>query len=206
MRAPTPISSLVHSSTLVVAGVYILLQFRYCLMERLELLKMISVVTLVVRTVGLLVELDIKKLIAYSTLSHVSLIIFMLRMKLYKVVYFHLNIHAMFKSTIFMCFGFVILVSFHAQDKRLVSLNNLNPMIKVLYYFSALCLIGLPFLRGFFSKDLIIEKVIESNSELRIVVLLLIFLGVRIFYGIKLLSLVDVFYNQRIIEKRFLGI
>jgi NADH:ubiquinone oxidoreductase subunit 5 (subunit L)/multisubunit Na+/H+ antiporter MnhA subunit len=127
-------------------------------------------------------------------------------MKLYKVVYFHLNIHAMFKSTIFMCFGFVILVSFHAQDKRLVSLNNLNPMIKVLYYFSALCLIGLPFLRGFFSKDLIIEKVIESNSELRIVVLLLIFLGVRIFYGIKLLSLVDVFYNQRIIEKRFLGI
>lgn len=206
MRAPTPISSLVHSSTLVVAGVYILLQFSYCLVEGLDFLKIISVVTLVVRTIGLLAELDIKKLIAYSTLRHVSLMIFMLRIKLYKVVYFHLNIHAIFKSTMFMCFGFVMLASFHAQDKRLVRLNNLNPMIKVLYYFSALCLIGLPFLRGFFSKDLIIEKVIESNSELRTIVLLLIFLGVRVYYGIKLLSLVDVFYNQRIVEKRFLGI
>jgi formate hydrogenlyase subunit 3/multisubunit Na+/H+ antiporter MnhD subunit len=105
-----------------------------------------------------------------------------------------------------MCFGFVILVSFHAQDKRLVRLNNLNPMMKVVYYFSAFCLIGLPFLRGFFSKDLIIEKVIESSSELRTVILLLIFLGVRVYYGIKLMSLVDVFYSQRVVEKRLLGI
>lgn len=206
IRAPTPISSLVHSSTLVVAGVYILLQFRYCLSEYLYLLKIISVLTLLVRTFGLMVELDIKKLIAYSTLRHVSLIIFMLRLKLFKVVYFHLNIHAMFKSTMFMCFGFVILASFHSQDKRLVTLNFLNPLLKIIYYFSRLCLIGLPFLRGFFSKDFIIEKLMEVDKEFFMVVLLLIFLGVRVYYGIKLLSLTSVFYSYSIIEKRYLGI
>lgn len=205
IRAPTPISSLVHSSTLVVAGVYILLQFRYCLREYLFVLKFIRVLTLLLRTLGLVVELDIKKLIAYSTLRHVSLIMFLLRLKLFKVTYFHLNIHAMFKSTIFICFGFVILASFHRQDKRLVSLVSLNPVMKVLYYFSRLCLIGLPFLRGFFSKDFIIEKVIEFNSEFLIVVLLLVFLRVRVYYGIKLLRLTNVFYSYSMVDKHYLG-
>lgn len=206
MRAPTPISSLVHSSTLVVAGVYIILQYRYCLTDVLEILKYIRILTLLIRTIGLLIELDIKKLIAYSTLNHVSLIILIVRIKLFKVAYFHLNIHAMFKSTIFICFGFVILVSFHRQDRRLVSLINLNPLIKIFYYFSCLCLIGLPFLRGFFSKDLIIEKFIEVNSEIFLVILLLRFLGVRAYYRIKLLNLVHTIFPYRVIEKSYLGI
>jgi len=165
IRAPTPISSLVHSSTLVVAGVYVLLQYRYCLLEILFILKYIRVLRLALRRFGLLNEIDIKKLIAYSTIRHVALIIYLLRYQLFKVVYFHLNIHAMFKSLIFMCFGFVILSSFHAQDQRLVSLVNLNPLIKIIYYFACLCLAGLPFLSGFFSKDIIIEKFIEFNLE-----------------------------------------
>lgn len=206
IRAPTPISSLVHSSTLVVAGVYILLQFRYCLVDVLDYLKYFRLLTLVLSTIGLVVELDIKKLIAYSTLSHVSLIIYILRIKLFKVVYFHLNIHAIFKSTIFICFGFVILASFHSQDKRLVRIINLNPLLKIAYYYSRFCLIGLPFLRGFFSKDFMIEKIIEFNSEFFLVILLLLFLRVRIFYGIKLLNLVWVLFPQTIIEKNYLGV
>jgi NADH-ubiquinone oxidoreductase chain 5 len=206
IRAPTPISSLVHSSTLVVAGVYILLQFRYCLVDVLEVLKYISVLTLLVRRVGLLVECDIKKLIAYSTLSHVSLILLIISLKLFKVAYFHLNVHAIFKSTIFMCFGFVILASYHSQDKRLVRLVNLNPFIKVIYYFSCFCLIGLPFLRGFFSKDFIIEKLIENSTEFYLVVLLLVFLRIRVFYGMKLINLTHVMYSYSIVEKRYLGV
>lgn len=206
IRAPTPISSLVHSSTLVVAGVYILLQFRYCLVDILDLLKYISVLRLILRRIGLLNERDIKKLIAYSTMSHVSLIIYLLRFKLFKIVYFHLNIHAMFKSLIFMCFGFVILSSYHAQDKRLVRLVNLNPLIKILYYFSCLCLAGLPFLRGFFSKDFIIEKIIESSLELSFVLLLLLFLGIRIYYRIKLLILTNYIFSYRMIDKSYIGI
>jgi len=165
IRAPTPISSLVHSSTLVVAGVYVLLQYRYCLIDILLVLKYVRFLRLFLSRVGLLNEIDMKKLIAYSTIRHVALIIYLLRFRLYKVVYFHLNVHAIFKSLIFICFGFVILSSFHSQDKRMVSLLNLNPLIKIIYYLSCLCLAGLPFLRGFFSKDIIIEKFIEFRRE-----------------------------------------
>lgn len=206
IRAPTPISSLVHSSTLVVAGVYVLLQYRYCLVDVLDVLKVIRVLTLLIRRFGLLIEYDIKKLIAYSTLSHVSLMLLIISLKLFKVTYFHLNIHALFKSTMFICFGFVILSSYHSQDKRLVRLVNLNPLIKVLYYFSCLCLIGLPFLRGFFSKDFIIEKLIEVNKEFYLVILLLVFLRIRVYYGIKLLRLTNVVFSYSIVEKRYLGV
>jgi len=206
MSAPTPISSLVHSSTLVVAGVYIILQFSYCLVDVLDVLKYIRLLSLILRRIGLLNESDIKKLIAYSTMKHVSLMMYLLRFKLFKVVYFHLNIHAIFKSLIFICFGFVILSSFHAQDKRLVRLNNLNPLIKILYYFSCFCLAGLPFLRGFFSKDFIIEKLIESSLELSFIILLLIFLGIRIYYRVKLLILTDLVFSYSIIEKSYMGI
>jgi len=206
IRAPTPISSLVHSSTLVVAGVYILLQFSYCLVDFLNVLQVISVLRLIVRRFGLLNEFDMKKLIAYSTIRHVSLIIYLLRVKLYKIVYFHLNIHAIFKSLIFMCFGFVILSSFHRQDKRLVLFLNVNPLIKIIFYFSCLCLAGLPFLRGFFSKDLIIEKFIEFNSEFFYIFLLLLFLRIRIYYRIKLMKLRQIIFSFIIVEKSLIGI
>lgn len=206
IRAPTPISSLVHSSTLVVAGVFILIQYRYCFYDQLETLKYIRLCRLLIRTFGLLNEIDIKKLIAYSTIRHVSLMMYIYSFKLFKVVYFHLNIHAMFKSLIFICFGFVILVSFHRQDKRLVSLVNLNPIIKIVFYFSCLCLAGLPFLSAFFSKDLIIEKLIELNTEILYVLILLVFLGVRVFYSLKLIRVYNTIYSLRLLEKNYLGI
>lgn len=206
IRAPTPISSLVHSSTLVVAGVYILLQFRYCLVDVLEILKFIRIIRLILSSLGLLTEFDIKKLVAYSTINHVSLILFIIRFKLYKVVYFHLNIHAIFKSLIFICFGFVMLSSYHRQDKRLVRFVNLNPLIKIIYYFSCMCLAGLPILRAFFSKDFIIEKLIENSKEFLYVFLLLLFLRTRIYYRLKLLNLSFYQYPVRIIEKSSLGL
>lgn len=200
MRAPTPISSLVHSSTLVVAGVYILLQYSYVFIGYLTLLKYLRMLTLVLSLFGLINERDIKKLIAYSTMRHVGLILFLLRVQLYKVTYFHLNIHAIFKSLMFMCFGFTILHSYHAQDKRLVTYINITPLVKIFYYFACFCLIGLPFLRGFFSKDFIIEKTIEISVEMRDVFLLILFLRVRIYYRIKLLKLYQpvntIFFNE----------
>ena len=205
ISAPTPISSLVHSSTLVVAGVFILLQFRYCLIDQLHVLKYLRVLTLLISSFGLLNEIDIKKLIAYSTINHVALILFILRMQLYKIVYFHLNIHAMFKSLIFISFGFVMLASFHGQDKRLIRLAYLNPVLKVIYYFASLCLAGLPFLRGFFSKDFILEKIILWNTEIFWVFLLVLFLRLRIYYSLKLILLNYSRITLRIIEKNFLG-
>jgi NADH-ubiquinone oxidoreductase chain 5 len=206
ISAPTPISSLVHSSTLVVAGVYILLQFRYCLYDYLVVLKYLSLLTLIVSLFGLINERDIKKLIAYSTIRHVGLILFMFRLQLFKITFFHLNIHAIFKSLIFICFGFTILHSYHAQDKRLVSYYSLSPIIKIIYYFACFCLIGLPFLTGFFSKDFIIEKSMEFSVEMRNIILLLIFLSVRIYYRIKLLNLYKIMYVIQFNEIQVLGI
>jgi NADH-ubiquinone oxidoreductase chain 5 len=205
IRAPTPISSLVHSSTLVVAGVYILLQFSYCLIDILEYLKLFSILSLIISFYGLINERDIKKLIAYSTIRHVSLIIYLLSYKLFKVVYFHLNIHAIFKSLIFMCFGFLMLSSFHAQDKRLTSLISLNPIIKITYYFACFSLAGLPFLRGFFSKDLIIEKIIRRVRDFFSILLLLLFLRVSIYYSLKLILLNKIIFSQIILEINILS-
>jgi len=126
--------------------------------------------------------------------------IYLLRYKLFKITYFHLNIHAIFKSLIFICFGFVILSSYHAQDKRLVTLVMLNPVVKIVYYFSCLCLAGLPFLSGFFSKDLIIEKIIINIIEFIFVFTLLLFLGVRMYYRFKLISLFKTVYSYSILE------
>ncbi len=206
ISAPTPISSLVHSSTLVVAGVYILLQYSYCLVDVLRILKYISLVRLVIRRFGLLNERDIKKLIAYSTINHVSLMIYLLSFKLYKVVYFHLNVHAIFKSLIFMCFGYVILLSFHGQDKRLVRLSGINPLIKIIYYFACICIMGLPFLRAFFSKDFIIEKFMDYGNEFFFIFSLLGFLRLRIFYRIKLIQLTSVQFSYQIVDKNYLRI
>jgi len=205
IRAPTPISSLVHSSTLVVAGVYILLQYSYCLVDYLSILQLIRGLTMVVRGFGLLNETDIKKLIAYSTIGHVALIIFLLRYKLFKVVFFHLNVHAIFKSLIFMCFGFVILISYHGQDKRMIRYRNLNPRLKIVYYFSCLCLGGLPFLRAFFSKDLILEKIIEFYSDFFFIIILIVYLRIRVFYRIKLVSVFKVQFSLRLVEKITIG-
>jgi len=180
------------------------LQFRYCLTDVLEVLKFIRVLTLIFSRFGLLNEADIKKLIAYSTISHVSLILFLISFKLYKIVYFHLNIHAIFKSLIFICFGFVMLVSYHSQDKRLVTFLRLNPVIKFIYFLSCLCLAGLPFLRGFFSKDFMIEKIIENNGQILFIFLLLLFLSIRIYYSIKLLFLSSILFSFQLVDKRFL--
>jgi len=170
------------------------------------LLKYLSLITLFIRRFGLINERDIKKLIAYSTINHVALILYLYRFKLYKIVYFHLNIHAIFKSLIFICFGFVILRSFHAQDKRLISLNNLNPIIKSIYYYSCMCLAGLPFLRGFFSKDLIIEKIIRESIEISFLLFLILFLRIRIFYSIKLIILSNIIFSYTMVEKNYLSI
>jgi len=158
IRAPTPISALVHSSTLVVAGVFVIMRFSYCLVEHMYVLELLSILTLFIRFLGLAFESDIKKLIAYSTINHVALMMFLIAVGLYKVAFFHLNIHAIFKSILFIGFGVVILVSYHNQVSSLISLGYSSPIFKVLYYFSCLSLSGLPFLVGFFFLKILLSR------------------------------------------------
>jgi len=120
------------------------------------------------------------------------LILFLLRIGVNKVAFFHLNIHAIFKSIVFIGFGFAILSSYHSQDNRIISYLFINPTIKILFYFSTLCLSGLPFLSGFFSKDFILEAVMTSQNGIFQILIFLGFLGIRIYYGFKLMGLVRI--------------
>jgi len=119
IAAPTPVSTLVHSSTLVTAGVYVLVRFSDLLREiSYYLLILLSIMTVIMSGRGGIVEVDIKKVVALSTLSQVGIIIFAIRLGAITIAFFHLLVHAFFKALIFMCVGGVIFYSGGVQDAR----------------------------------------------------------------------------------------
>src|SRR3982751_667902 len=107
IAAPTPVSSLVHSSTLVTAGVYLLIRFHE-LIQVNSFLLLFSVITIFISGVGANFEIDLKKIIALSTLSQLGVIIIILSLGIYELSYFHLITHALFKSLLFLCAGVYI--------------------------------------------------------------------------------------------------
>lgn len=170
MAAPTPVSALVHSSTLVTAGVFLFCRFRGILLARVEvtqLLFYISLLTIVLSGVICCVEFDIKKVIAFSTLRQLGVIIFSISLGLVRFRLFHLITHAVFKALMFLCAGFVIYYSSHSQDVRCIrGFWWVRPMVRGRIITSALCLGGVPFLRGFYSKDLILEGYLTEGLSL----------------------------------------
>ena len=162
IAAPTPVSSLVHSSTLVTAGVFILLRFKDFLSHawpaRTELMLITGAATIVIAGIGGLLEDDFKKMVALSTLSQLGLIICCLGLRCFQVAFFHLLIHAYFKALIFIATGATIHASGDYQDLRVIRVPFLqSKFTSRILLVRNLRLIGLPFLRGFYSKDLILE-------------------------------------------------
>nr|WJJ67910.1 NADH dehydrogenase subunit 5 [Hypoderma sinense] len=162
MAAPTPVSALVHSSTLVTAGVYLLIRFNI-LMEFSfisNLLLLMSGLTMFMSGLGANYEFDLKKVIALSTLSQLGLMMSILSMGFYKLAFFHLLTHALFKALLFLCAGSIIHSMGDNQDIRYMgSLSLMMPFTSSCFYVSNLALCGMPFLAGFYSKDLILEMV-----------------------------------------------
>jgi len=122
MAAPTPVSALVHSSTLVTAGVYILIRLNIVIQFN-YLLFVISLSTLFMSGVGANFEMDLKKIIALSTLSQLGLIIMSLAFGFRDLAFFHLISHALFKSLLFLCAGVFIHRLGDWQDIRLLKLG-----------------------------------------------------------------------------------
>ena len=162
IAAPTPVSALVHSSTLVTAGVFILLRF-YPFLAKFHifniLLLIFGSITILIAGMAAIAEVDIKKIIALSTLRQLGVIITRLRLGLTLLTFFHLITHALFKALLFICAGSLINLHHHSQDIRNIgnSINSLPSTISSLLIANiALC--GFPFLAGFYSKDAIIES------------------------------------------------
>nr|WGF20836.1 NADH dehydrogenase subunit 5 [Sinelater perroti] len=189
MAAPTPVSSLVHSSTLVTAGVYLLIRFNIALPEEVKLfLLVISVLTMFMAGLGANFEFDLKKIIALSTLSQLGLMMSILCLGGSILAFFHLLTHALFKALLFMCAGCVIHNLGNCQDIRFMgSLVSQMPLTCSFFNICNLALCGLPFLAGFYSKDLILEVLSMSNFNLFIYVIFYFSTGLTVWYSIRLM-------------------
>nr|ALO77205.1 NADH deshydrogenase subunit 5 [Alleculinae sp. ALL01] len=192
MAAPTPVSSLVHSSTLVTAGVYLLIRFNFSFSSNLSyLLLFIASMTMFMSGIGASYEFDLKKIIALSTLSQLGLMMSILALGSYKLAFFHLLTHALFKALLFMCAGNVIHNMSNCQDIRFMGgLVNFMPITCVYFNICSLSLCGLPFLSGFYSKDLIAEVMSMGYLNLYIYIVFYLSIGLTVCYSMRL-----VFYS-----------
>nr|YP_009141050.1 NADH dehydrogenase subunit 5 [Euproctis pseudoconspersa]AID49014.1 NADH dehydrogenase subunit 5 [Euproctis pseudoconspersa] len=190
MAAPTPVSALVHSSTLVTAGVYLLIRFNM-LLENIFFLKfllLLSGLTMFMAGVSANYEFDLKKIVALSTLSQLGLMMSILSMGIPDLAFFHLLTHAMFKALLFMCAGVIIHMMGDMQDIRFMGgISIYIPLTSLCLNISNLALCGIPFLAGFYSKDLILELVSFSNLNWLIFLLYYISTGLTMFYTIRLI-------------------
>nr|UPX88259.1 NADH dehydrogenase subunit 5 [Eurycercus lamellatus] len=188
MAAPTPVSALVHSSTLVTAGVYLLFRFSSFISElNSSFLLFISVVTLLMAGMVAVFEYDMKKIIALSTLSQLGVMMFAISLGLYKIAFFHLVAHALFKALLFLSAGAYIHGMAGNQDMRLFGgLTQVFPNITVCMNLANLSLCGMPFLSGFYSKDMIVEMAVQSLWNQFMISLFYLGLGLTVIYSVRL--------------------
>jgi len=178
IAAPTPVSALVHSSTLVTAGVFLIFRFYNILTEwKLfnPILFIIGSLTILIAGTRAIVETDIKKIIALSTLRQLGVIIATLGIGMPTLAFFHLITHALFKALLFICAG--VLINFHSHRQELRSIGNTLfqiPIIRVTLLAANLALCGAPFIAGFYSKDIIIETILFSPLNFIIYIIFLI--------------------------------
>nr|YP_008239027.1 NADH dehydrogenase subunit 5 [Elophila interruptalis]AGO90256.1 NADH dehydrogenase subunit 5 [Elophila interruptalis] len=207
MAAPTPVSALVHSSTLVTAGVYLLIRFNELLLNMffLKVLLLLSSLTMFMAGISANYEFDLKKIIALSTLSQLGLMMSILSMGFPNLAFFHLLTHAMFKALLFMCAGVIIHMMNDIQDIRLMGGIGLYvPLTSLCMNISNMALCGIPFLAGFYSKDMILEVVSLSNLNFLIFMLYYISTGLTVFYSFRMMMYLMVGdYNLLVIYNLF---
>nr|ALQ78835.1 NADH dehydrogenase subunit 5 [Glycera tesselata] len=191
MAAPTPVSALVHSSTLVTAGVFLIIRF-YPMLSKFFLfnftLLMISTMTMFMAGMSAMVETDLKKIIALSTLSQLGVMMCSISLNLPNLAFFHLITHAMFKALLFVCAGSLIHLHHHSQDLRhMGNTTNQLPLTMGCLLSANMALCGLPFMAGFYSKDMIIEMCLFNTSNMIIMSMTLVATMMTAAYSIRLM-------------------
>lgn len=189
IAAPTPVSALVHSSTLVTAGVFLIIRF-YPFLHTITFfntfITLIATSTMLIAGLRALTECDIKKIIALSTLSQLGLMILAIGINMPNLAYFHILTHALFKALLFICAGSLINYHNHTQDLRWIGLTPRQiPIATSCVTIANIALCGLPFISGFYSKDMIIEWAIHSPINYLVILLALISVGVTSAYSVR---------------------
>nr|YP_007183166.1 NADH dehydrogenase subunit 5 [Macracanthorhynchus hirudinaceus]CCA94498.2 NADH Dehydrogenase subunit 5 [Macracanthorhynchus hirudinaceus] len=191
MAAPTPVSALVHSSTLVTAGVYLMIRWQGVLDENsMYVLYLASVITIIYSGVFLISEEDVKKVVALSTLMHLGIMMSMIAMGMWYWAYVHMMLHAIYKSLLFVSVGVVLVNMAHEQ-----SFGGMSSVCKFMSYnssmmfISVLSLSGLPYFSGFYSKEVMVGLMMVSSMSVFWMVMGLLGLSVSFLYSLRLLSM-----------------
>jgi len=185
MLAPTPVSALVHSSTLVTAGVYLL--FRFYPMSR-RFLVWVGLFTILLSGTAAILECDLKKVVALSTLSHLGLIMLSLGLGERSLCFAHLNTHAAFKALLFIGVGTVIHSCYGGQEARSVTtLPTSSPSLLRAITVSMLSMCGFIFLSGWVTKEAILGACVNSYSGLVLLFFFYVGLGLTLAYSFRLL-------------------
>merc|ERR1711931_141092 len=188
MLAPTPVSALVHSSTLVTAGIYLL--YRYLPSLSWNLLP-VGIITSLLAGLAASVEVDSKKVVALSTLSQLGLIVSSLGLGVRSFCFAHLNIHASFKALLFLAAGCMIHSVYGAQEVRSsVPFCSYQPLLALIVLLCLASMCGLVCLSGFFSKEAILVALYNSSSGYISALLFYIGIGLTIGYSLRFMLLV----------------
>ncbi len=167
MEGPTPISALIHAATMVTAGIFMVARMSplFELSDTaLSFVMVIGAITALFMGFLGIIQNDIKRVVAYSTLSQLGYMTVALGASAYSVAVFHLMTHAFFKALLFLAAGAVIIGMHHVQDiRQMGGLRKYMPITWITFLIGSLALIGTPFLSGFYSKDSIILAVGQSN-------------------------------------------
>src|SRR5438045_8703260 len=192
MEGPTPVSALIHAATMVAAGVYMLVRVAFIIQASQPALLVIAWIGTITAVMAALIATqqdDIKRILAYSTLSQLGYMVMAVGLASNEAAMFHLFTHAFFKALLFLAAGSVIVMLHHEQNIwKMGGLRRKLPVTFVTFTAGALALIGSPPFSGFFSKDAILALAYERNMPIFAVGLLTAFLTA--FYVVRLLVIV----------------